>query len=70
MGGCSKTSTLDVTTRVPLFPCLKLKMGTASAASPMLSGHLTVAVLVIVVRCCSTSPNKGTSLHYEQQAER
>jgi hypothetical protein len=66
MGGGSKTSTYDVTVSDPLSPSSKSKMGTASAATPTLSGHLTVSMLVIVMRCCSTSLAKGTSQTNEQ----
>ncbi len=68
MGGSSKTSTHDVTVSTPLSPSLKSKTrGTASAATPTLSGHLTVvSMLVIVVRCCSTCLAKGTSQTKEQ----
>jgi hypothetical protein len=68
MGGCTKTSTHDVTARAPQSPCSKLKMGTASAVIPALSGHpLTPGtMLVIVVRCCSTCLAKGTSQTKEQ----
>jgi hypothetical protein len=69
MGGSAKTSTHDVMTKVPQFPCSKLKMGTASVATPALSGHhhLTmVSMLVIVMPCCSTSLAKGTSQTNEQ----
>jgi hypothetical protein len=43
-------------------------MGTASAATPTLSGHLLglVSMLVIVMPCCSTSLAKGTSQTNEQ----
>jgi hypothetical protein len=41
-------------------------MGTASAATPTLSGHLTLSMLVIVMPCCSTSLAKGTSQTNEQ----
>ena len=67
MGGCSKTSTHGVTARDPLSPCLKSrKQENASAATPTLSGHLMVSLLVIVVRCCSTCLAKGTSQTKEQ----
>jgi hypothetical protein len=66
MGGCSKTSTHDVTVSDPLSPSSKSKMGTASAATPTLSGHLTGSMLVIVMPCCSTSLAKGTSQTNEQ----
>ena len=39
-------------------------METALAASPTLSGHLTVTMLVIVLRCCSTYLNNVASPHY------
>ena len=66
MGGKQKTSTHDVTASAPLYPSSKSKMGTALAATPMLSGHLTVSMLVIVMPCCSTSLAKGTSQTNEQ----
>ncbi len=69
MGGWLQTSTHDVTTRNPRSPCLKSKtQGTASAATPTLSGYLIglVSLLVIVVRCCSTCLAKGTSQTKEQ----
>ncbi len=67
MGGCSKTSTQDVTARAPRSPCSKSRTQVnASAATPTLSGHLMVSLLVIVVRCCSTCLAKGTSQTKEQ----
>ena len=67
MGGCIKTSTHDVTARIPPSPCSKSKVqGTASEATPTLSGHLMVSMLVIVVLCCSTCLAKGTSQTKEQ----
>jgi hypothetical protein len=39
-------------------------MGTASEAIPTLSGHLTISMLVIVLRCCSTYLNNVASPHY------
>jgi hypothetical protein len=63
MGGRPKTSTLDATRFVPPSRCLRSKMGTASEASPTLSGHLTVRMLVIVLRCCSTYLNNVASPH-------
>ncbi len=68
MGGSAKTSTHDVTVRAPLSPCSKSKRQVnASAATPRLSGHLmTISMLVIVVRCCSTCLAKGTSQTKEQ----
>jgi hypothetical protein len=61
MGGCLKTSTHVVTTKVRPSPYLRSKMGIALAASPTLSGSLEVASLVILVPCSSTSHNRGTS---------
>ena len=62
MGGCSKTSTHDVIANNPRSPFLKSKMGTASVATPMLSGHLDgIIMLVIDMQCCLTSLVKGTS---------
>ncbi len=70
MGGCIKTSTHDVTASAPRSPCSKSKIrGTASAATPTLSGHLMVSMLVIVVRCCSTCLAKGTSQTKEQAGQ-
>jgi hypothetical protein len=66
MGGCSKTSIHDVTASIPRSPSSKSKTGTASAATPTLSGHLTISMLVIVMPCCSTSLAKGTSQTNEQ----
>ncbi len=70
MGGGTKTSTINVTARTPRSPCSKSKtQGTASAATPTLSGHLLlvmITLLVIVVRCCSTCLAKGTSQTKEQ----
>ncbi len=67
MGGTEKTSTHDVTASAPRSPFLKSKTrGTASAATPTLSGHLALSLLVIVVRCCSTCLAKGTSQTKEQ----
>jgi hypothetical protein len=67
MGGTAKISTHDVTVRTPQSPCSKSKTrGTASAATPALSGHLTLSMLVILVRCCSTYLAKGTSQTKEQ----
>jgi hypothetical protein len=42
-------------------------MGTASEASPKLSGHLTVATLVTVLRCCSTYLNNVASFHHPME---
>ncbi len=61
MGGWLKTSTQDVIRRAPPSPYWKSEMGTASVASPTLSGHQIMSVLVTVVRCSSTSPRKQTS---------
>ena len=67
MGGGLKTSTNDVTASTPRSLCLKSKIQVnASAAIPTLSGHLTLSMLVIVVRCCSTCLAKGTSQTKEQ----
>ena len=67
MGGSIKTSTQDVMARTPQSPCSRSKTrGNASAATPTLSGHLTLSLLVIVVRCCSTCLAKGTSQTKEQ----
>jgi hypothetical protein len=61
MDGRPKTSTHVATKRVQLSPYLRLKMETASVATPKLSGHLRVGVLKILLPCSSTSHNKGTS---------
>ncbi len=68
MGGCPETFTHDVTVSDPPSPCSRSKtQGTASAATPTLSGHLIYgSLLVIVVRCCSTCLAKGTSQTKEQ----
>jgi hypothetical protein len=69
MGGRSKTSTHVVTTKAPQSPCSKLKTRrNASAATPTLSGHhhMAIIMLVIVVRFCSTCLAKGTSQTKEQ----
>jgi hypothetical protein len=56
-----------VTASAPRSPCSKSKTQVnASAATPTLSGHLTLSMLVIVVRCCSTCLAKGTSQTKEQ----
>ena len=70
MGGSIKTSTKDVTRRVPPSRYSRSKMGTASVASPTLSGHLTLRMLVIVMRCCSTCLTPVTSLPNEKQEGR
>ena len=59
MGGSIKTSTHVVTTKVQPSPYIRSKMGTASAASPKLSGHLTRRMLLILLPCSLTSPSKG-----------
>jgi hypothetical protein len=61
MGGIIKTSTHVVTTKVQLSPYLRSKMGTASAASPKLSGHLTTRMLLIQLPYSLTSHSKGAS---------
>jgi len=68
MGGCTKTSTHDVTASDPPSPCSRSKtQESASAATSTLSGHLMiVSMLVIVVRCCSTCLAKSTSQTREQ----
>jgi hypothetical protein len=68
-GGIRKTSTLGVITRGQLYPCSRSKAGTASAATQKLSGHLlalVVCLMVIVMRCCSTSLANVTSPTNEQ----
>jgi hypothetical protein len=56
MGGCAKTSIHDVTANAPRSPYSKLKMGTASVATPKLSGsNLSLKRrLLIVMPSCST----------------
>ena len=61
MDGCITISTLDATTEVHPSPFSISKMGTASEATPTLSGHIKRRRLLIILPCCSTSPNKGTS---------
>ena len=66
MGGSIKASTHDVTASTPRSLSSKSKtQGNASVATPALSGHLMVSLLVIVVRCCSTCLAKGTSQNKE-----
>ncbi len=61
------TSTHDVTASAPRSHCSKSKTQVnASEATPTLSGHLSLSLLVIVVRCCSTCLAKGTSQTKEQ----
>jgi hypothetical protein len=70
MGGRGKTSTIGVITRGPLSPCSRSKEVSASEATPKLSGHLLlvmVVMLVIVMRCCSTSLANVTSPTNEQE---
>jgi hypothetical protein len=67
MDGIVKTSTLNVMASTPRSPCSKSKtQGTASAATPTLSGHLTLSMLVIAARCCLTYLAKGYSQTKEQ----
>jgi hypothetical protein len=68
-GGCTETSTIGVTTRGQLSPCSRSEEVTASEATPKLSGHLLILVsmLVIVMRCCSTSLANVTSPTNEQE---
>jgi hypothetical protein len=62
MGGWQKTSTLDATIEVPPSPYLRLKMGTASEATPLLSGiHLGMQRKKMLLLCYLTSLSKGTS---------
>ncbi len=61
MGGWVKTFIRDVTSKAPPLHCLRSKMGTVSAASPMLSIHQIMKALVTEVRYCSTSLDKDTS---------
>ena len=67
MGGRAKISTNDVTASTLRSPFSKSKTrGNASVATPIISGHLTMSMLVIVVRCCSTCLAKGTSQRKEK----
>ncbi len=67
MGGEPKTSTHDVTANAPRSPFSKLKtLGNASAATPTGSGHLQVALLKMIMQCCSTCLAKGTTQTKEQ----
>ena len=61
MGSSMIPSIIDATIKVLPFRCLRCKMGTALEASPTLSGHLTISMLVIVLQCCSTSLNNVAS---------
>ena len=63
MGGCAKTSTLVVTSKVQQFPYFRSKMETALAASPTFRGHLKISMLVIVLQCCSTYLKNVASPH-------
>ena len=65
-----KTSTHVVTKKVRPSPYFRSKMGTASAASPTLSGTLKVTTLVILVPCSSTSHNRGTSHIHNKENRR
>ena len=67
MGGITMTSTLAVTTRVPLSVSSRSKMETASEDSLRLSGHLIVRLLVTVMRCCSTCLAAVTSQPNKQE---
>ena len=67
MGGCTKTSTQNVTARAPQSHCSKSKtQGNASAATLTLSGNLTISMLVIGVLCYSTFLTKDTFQTKEQ----
>jgi hypothetical protein len=55
MGGRTKTSTLAVIRKVLPSVYIRSKMGTASEASPKLSGNLPGSFLVTVTPSCSTS---------------
>ena len=67
MGGCTKTSTLDVTIRGQQYAYSKLKKVTALAGIQLLSGHLMVSLLVTVMRCCSTCLAAVTSQPNKQE---
>ena len=70
MGGNTKASTLDVTTRAPLSVSSRSKMETASEDSLRLSGPLLLlfmSMLVTVMRCCSTCLAAVTSQPNKQE---
>jgi hypothetical protein len=60
MDGNTVISTLDVTKKDRIFACSKLKMVTASEASPSRTGlllGLIIDMLVNPMLCCSIYPN-------------
>jgi hypothetical protein len=61
--------TLGVITRGQLSPCSRSKEVTALEATPKHSGHLLhlISMLVIVMRCCSTSLANVTSPTNEEE---
>lgn len=61
MGGRKKTSTRDVTIKIPRSLCLKYKMETASVPSPTLSGHVLVSISMILTRCYSIFQRKKST---------
>ena len=67
MDGRPKTSMIDVITRGLLSPCLRSRTEMSLEATPRLSGHLMVSMLVIVMRCCSTCLANVTSPTKEQE---
>ena len=70
-GGWQKTSTLVATIEVPPSPYLRLKMGTASEATPLLSGiHLGIRLKKMLLLCFLISLNKGTSHTHNKQSIR
>jgi len=56
MGGCIKSSTLDVTRRAPQSISLRSKTETALVVTPLLSGLILrmVILLATLMQCCST----------------
>ena len=68
MGGWSKTSTNDVTTRAELSLYSRLRMETASEDTLRLSGHLLKeSLFVIVMHFCLTSLPVVNSQAIEQE---
>ena len=66
MDGHLKTSTLDVTSRVPLFLYSRSKMVIASVDSLRLSGHIK-AIKVTYMQCYSTCLANVDSLASKQE---
>jgi hypothetical protein len=59
MGGTGKISTPAVIERAPPFPYLRSKVGTVSAASPLLSGKMSAAPASLFL---TLIPSSSTSL--------